>query len=408
MIRSTFTPSYADKMQDRFNAIKRKVLFISLYTEIGGGEIGLFHLLENLDKSRYQPIVIFNKSGPLVEKLGKIGIQTTIIPFVVAMLQQCIIPRIFWSNFKASLEIKRYIKRQQIDIIQCSDVLSLLLLFPAMFFNRITVVFSVIFFYERLRALLLNLLSIFGVKYIVTLSSMVMTDLEKKTFGLKKKFKLIYWGVDTSQFYQRTDEEKQRLRVKLGLPIDKKIIGFVGRYEVWKGHETFLIAASQLSKTRGDLFFLIVGGAMTEDIVPSVVRYRKKVLQRIDELKLQDYLTVWGHRDDIPDIMASLDVFVCPSDQEPFGLVVLEALASRIPTVLSNTVGAFEVVKDVPNVYIAEPKDPQSFVNQIIKALEDNNKNRYILLNHSITSRLTWSEYTMQFEKLYRATASRS
>ncbi len=392
-------------MPQQSNEVKRRVLFISLYTEIGGGEIGLFHLLENLDKSRFQHIVMFNKRGPLVEKLTKIGIQTAIVPFVVAMLQQCIIPRIFWSNFKASWEIKSYIKKQQIEIVQCSDVLSLLLLFPAMLFDRIPVVFNVIFFYERLRAFVLNLLSMFGVKYIVALSSMVMTDLKKKTFGLKKKIKLIYWGVDTSKFHPRTKEEKQRLREKLGLPHDKKIVGFIGRYDVWKGHETFLNAASQLIQTRNDLFFLIVGGAMTEEIIPSVARYRKKILKRIEDLKLQDRLTVWGHRDDIPDVTASLDVFVCPSDQEPFGLVVLEALASGVPVVVSSTVGALEVLDGIENVFVAEPRNAVSFSDKITDALELDKKifssqQSQRLLD--VLNQLSWGAYSSKYEQIYQ------
>ncbi|MDI6765230.1 MAG: glycosyltransferase family 4 protein [Bacteroidota bacterium] len=385
--------------------VKQKIMFISLYSEIGGGEIGLFHLLKNIDKSLFQPIVMFNKHGPLVEKLEKIGIQTTIVPFVVAMLQQCIIPRIFWSNFKASWEIKSYIKKQRIEIVQCSDVLSLLLLFPSMLLNRTPIVFSVIFFYEKLRAFLLTLLSMFSVKYIVTLSSMVMNDLTEKTFGLKKKVKLIYWGVDTSKFHGRIVEEKQRLREKLGLPLNKKIIGFIGRYEVWKGHETFLNTANQLIKTRNDLFFLIVGGAMTENIIPSIASYRKKVIKRIEDLKLQGRLTVWGHRDDIPDVMGSLDVFVCPSDHEPFGLVVLEALASGVPVVVSSTVGALEVLDRIENVFVAEPRNPISFSDKITDALELNKK---ILSSQQsqrlldVLNQLSWTAYSSKYEQIYQ------
>jgi glycosyltransferase involved in cell wall biosynthesis len=381
------------------------VLYLSLYTEFGGGEYGLFYLLKSLDLKRFNPILMTNKRGPLVEKVEALGIETVTVPFEVVMLQQLLIPRIFLKNMKASFTIKRFLADRKVDIIQCGDVLSLLLLFPALLTSRIPVVYSVIFLYEKIRAVLFNLLALFWVKHIVVLSKFVGDDLTRKTFGLKKKIKLIYWGIDLSKFHRRTKEEKHLLREKLGLPRDKKIVGFIGRYEVWKGHETFLNAASKLLQTRNDLFFLIVGGAMTEEIIPGVARYRKKILKRIEDLKLQDRLTVWGHRDDIPDVMASLDVFVCPSDQEPFGLVVLEALASGVPVVVSSTVGALEVLDGIENVFVAEPRNAVSFSDKITDALELDKKifssqQSQRLLD--VLNQLSWGAYSSKYEQIYQ------
>jgi len=215
---------------------KTTILYLSLYTEFGGGEYGLYYLLKNLDRQKFIPVLMVNKNGPLVEKIAALGIEIVTIPFEVVMIQQILFPKIFWKNIKASFAIKNYCNKRKIDIIQCSDVLSLLLLFPTLIANHVPVVYSIIFLYEKIRALFLNLLALFRVNRIIVLSKMVGDDLANKTFGLKKKIKLIYWGVDTSKFNQRTKEEKQNLREKLGLPLDKKIIGFVGRYEVWKGH----------------------------------------------------------------------------------------------------------------------------------------------------------------------------
>jgi len=390
---------------------KHKILFISLYTEIGGGEVGLLNLLKNLDKSRFIPIVMFNKHGKLVEIIEKLGFEIAIVPFVTVMLQDCIKPGIFLKNFYASWKIKRFIDKNGIEIAQCNDVLSVLLLLPSMIFTRVKIVFNVIFFYERIRALLLNILSIFGIKYIVTLSSAVAMDLKKKTFGLSKKIKLVYWGVDTTIFYPRTNEEKQQLRKKLGLPIDKKLIGFVGRFELWKGHDTFLEAAGQLLRKRNDLYFVIVGGSMTEDVIPDIVLYRERILKRIDELKLQNNLFLMGNRDDVPDIMASLDVFVCPSDREPFGLVVLEALASGVPAVISSTVGAAEVLNGIENVFVAEPRNPTSFSDRVIEALvfsETNMSGKQTQRLFDVLSQLTWDGCAKKYEQIYEDCLIRS
>ncbi len=387
-----------------FTIKKTKILFVSLYTEMGGGEVGMLNLLKNIDKSRFIPIVMFNKHGKLVEILEKFGIEIAIIPFVTAMLKDCIKPRIFWRNFLTSWKIKSFIDKNGIEIVQCNDVLSVLLLLPSIIFTRVTIVFNVIFFYEKVRALLLNILSIFGIKYIVTLSSALEEDLKKKTFCLSKKIKLVYWGVDTSIFYPRTNEEKQQLRKKLGLPLDKKLIGFVGRFELWKGHETFLEVANRLIRTRNDLYFVIVGGSMTEVVITIIARYREKIFKRIDELKLQNNLIVMGNRDDIPDVMVCLDVFVCPSDREPFGLVVLEALASGVPVVVSSTVGAIEVLNGIENVFIAEPRNTTSFSDRILEALRSCEKNLNSEQSLRLSDRLnqlTWDKCARKYEQIY-------
>src|SRR5260221_1680637 len=105
---------------------KVKILFISLYTEMGGGEYGLFYLLKHLDRSRYHPILMCAAQGPLMARVEALGIQTVIIPFHVVILRHLVRPAVFLGNLRVSFEIKEDVRQQDFDIIQCSDVLSLL------------------------------------------------------------------------------------------------------------------------------------------------------------------------------------------------------------------------------------------------------------------------------------------
>lgn len=385
---------------------KRVVLYVSLYTEMGGGEFGLYYLIRCLDRTRFHPILMVNGRGPLTEKVQDLGAEIVVMPFPVVMLQQLVSPAILWRTWKASLAIRRYISERQIDLIQCSDVLALWLLMPAILTLRIPIVYSVIFFYELTRAIVFNLLALVGVRYIVCLSRMLHDDTARRMVGLRKKLRLIYWGVDVTRFDIRSASERVCLREKLGLPTDKRIVGFVGRYDLWKGHHTFLNAAERMLADRDDLFFLIVGGATTGDLIPAVAQFRQTVVERIRALHLNGSLAVWDHRDDVPDVMSCLDVFVCPSDREPFGLVILEALASGVPVVCSRTVGALEVVKDFDGVYVAEPHDAQSFAGKISQALAQGSRVLNTTSIHQTLSEFSWTRCTQQYQDLYDSVGS--
>ncbi|MFI5251636.1 MAG: glycosyltransferase family 4 protein [Bacteroidota bacterium] len=385
---------------------RRTIAFISLYTEMGGGEFSLYYILKYLDKQRYRPILIVNRDGPLVERVKSLGIEIFRIPFSVVMLKELIRPKNFAQNFRAAIALKKLLAAEHVDIIQCGDVLSFLILLPALLTRPRSVVFSVIFYYEKLRAWLLNLLALVFTAKIVTNSKSVSDDLLLHTIGLRRKNTVIYIGVETAEFYPRSPAEKKVLRKKLSLPEDKIIVGFIGRYELWKGHLTFLDAAKQLLAKRNDLLFLIVGGAMTENVIPAITQYRKTVLEKAASFKQGKELIIMDHRNDIPEIMGSLDVFVCPSDREPMGIVVLEAYACGIPVVASRSVGALEIFPPDKRIFIAEPNDPGSFAGKIevaiafaaqeISQADTERKNIASLL-----SRYSWLEHAKAFERVY-------
>jgi glycosyltransferase involved in cell wall biosynthesis len=376
------------------------ILFINLYTEMGGGEYGIYYLLKHLDRERFHPIMMFNGRGPFVDKVESLGIETVIMPYSVVMLKQLIVPAIFMRNLRASFEIKQYLKSRNIDLIQCSDVLSLLLLAPALMSRRIPVLYSVIFLYEFSRALVFNVLAVLFVTGIVTLSDLVRGDLLGKTIGLKKKTTLVYWGVDTTIFKPKTSGEKQKVRERLNLPKETPLVGLIGRYDVWKGHMRFLDAAERLIQSSPDMHFLIAGGTVTGTTLPAAGEYEQRVRARARQPALNGKITLLGHRSDVSELMPCLDVFVCSSDQEPFGLVVLEALACGIPVVSGRRVGALEIIGNDQRVFIAEQNTGDAFAGAIQRALKMTVRDT----GASGTDRLsayTWNEYARKYQERY-------
>jgi len=117
-------------------------------------------------------------------------------------------------------------------------------------------------------------------------------------------------------------------------------IGIIANFAPFKRHEDFLRMAAEMVKTRNDLEFWIVGDD-TEGTG------RKTVLEELaGKLAITNHTRFLGHRPDIPEIMRQLHLLVVPSQFEPFGRVVIEAMACGRPVVASRDGGIPEIIDD--------------------------------------------------------------
>ena len=386
---------------------KTKIMFVSLYSEMGGGEYATYNLLKNIDRDRFHPVVLFGGPGTFVDKVQSLGIETLIIPFQPVMLKKLARPKVLGNVLKTSGEISRSLSGRDVDIVHCSDVFSLFLILKSVLRSRLRVVFNIIFFYELPRLILFNILAIFFVNEIVTNSRAVSRDVVRKTLFLKKKVRTVHCGVDASLFRPRKHDEPDVLRRELGIKPDVKLVGMIARFEPTKGHKVFLDAAAAL-KTHTEMRFVAVGGVLFGSVFPFFTECYNDVTRLRTLMGLEDRVIVLNHRNDIPDVIRSLDVVVCPSLREGFGLVVLEALQSGVPVVASRAVGALEVVDGKPGVFVCETGNQVSLAEQIIAALDYRRRQSSVLgvrqfadsLREGIRD-LTWERFARNYESIY-------
>lgn len=115
----------------------------------------------------------------------------------------------------------------------------------------------------------------------------------------------------------------------------------------------------------------MVGGALNASQLPHVARCRDAALERRRALGLESRVAVIEHRDDVAPVLAALDVLVCPSDHEPFGMVVLEALAAGRPVVASDTGGPSEILEDGKSGLLFRTGDPDALAAALFRVLDD-------------------------------------
>jgi glycosyltransferase involved in cell wall biosynthesis len=145
---------------------------------------------------------------------------------------------------------------------------------------------------------------------------------------------VVYDTVDPDEF---RPGRAGAFRGRVGIPDDVPLVGAVGRLDTWKGFEVLLDAFELAKERRRDAHLVVAGGPVTgkEQLATDLATHAAR---------LPDVHWL-GPRADTPDLFADLDLFVLPSTEpEPFGIVVVEALASGAPVVVTDAGGAPEIV----------------------------------------------------------------
>lgn len=154
------------------------------------------------------------------------------------------------------------------------------------------------------------------------------------------------------------------IRAELGWQ-GRPIVGIVGRLQPWKGQGVFLQAAAQVAAVRPEVRFLIVGGAILgwEDDYPEELRRLSQ------DLGIEDRVHFAGHQPDIYPWFDALDVVVNASFGEPFGLVLVEAMALGKPLVATAAGGPLEIVEDGVSGLLVPVGEPDPMAQAILRVL---------------------------------------
>jgi glycosyltransferase involved in cell wall biosynthesis len=137
------------------------------------------------------------------------------------------------------------------------------------------------------------------------------------------------------------------------------------RFSPGKGHEEFLRAAKILTdEFKDEISFLIAGSASfgEED-------YREKIQQMAGELGLNDAVKFTGYSSDIAGILSAMDIFVLPSHEESFGILLTEAMAMGLPVAASNNAGVPDIVTDNETGILVPPKNERALASALKKLI---------------------------------------
>jgi glycosyltransferase involved in cell wall biosynthesis len=163
-------------------------------------------------------------------------------------------------------------------------------------------------------------------------------------------------------------EALSELRARLAIPEDRTIIGVVGRLLPWKQQHLVVRCVEELRRRGHNAHALVVGGD-AYDVAPG---YERELRAMVGARGMGEHATFTGHVDDAIPYIELMDVLVNASTHEPFGIVLLEALALRTPAVAFDADGGPpEILEGGRCGLLARAGDLQHLTRQVERMLED-------------------------------------
>ena len=296
----------------------------------GGAEAQIATLLPSLAKNDLFEIsvVLFN-DGRLAEELKLHGIRVTV----------------FDEKANGSLALLKhlvsYLRNESCEIIHTHKPKDTVLSGLATLFCRSAVLVRTVHGapepftgWNQFKMMFYEILSKIVNKYVAARVIAVSSEIRDLVgYVGNAKIHCILNGVDLDGVQARGKQHV--LQKDFGIPENDTVIGIVGRLTPIKGHQTFLKSAARLVQQGSDnVRFLIVGEGPLEGYLRDLAV----------SLGIAEKVIFVGHRDDVYDVIETIDIFVLPSYHEGIPMVLLEAMALKRAIIASRVGGIPEVV----------------------------------------------------------------
>ncbi|MGH7572000.1 MAG: glycosyltransferase family 4 protein [Gemmatimonadota bacterium] len=173
-------------------------------------------------------------------------------------------------------------------------------------------------------------------------------------------------GVDTGRFRPVVGDGKRALRIRLGLPPDATIAAYSGRLVSYKGLPTLLRAWRDILPDHPGALLLLVGagGADLHNCEEELKRY-------VEENGMQESVVFTGFVEEVDPWLQAADLFVFPTEEEAFGIALIEAMACGLPSVTTSTGGIPDIVTHDRDALVVEPGALAPLREAIRRLLDD-------------------------------------
>lgn len=227
-----------------------------------------------------------------------------------------------------------------------------------------------------------------GARTIVAVSEQVKRDILANYSVPSGKIVVLYNGVDLQRFHPaKRAEVRDQVRNRWNIPLDAPLVLFVGSGFRRKGLDSLIAAWNSAGFER--VFLLVVGGDA-----------RRQGYQSRAEVVAPGRIVFTGRQEDVENYYAAADVVALPSLQEAFGNVVLEALASGVPVLVSRNVGASEVIRGALTAGIVDSMTIAALEEKLLFLLEKSCHSNWGREARILAEQYSWDNYFAGLEAL--------
>jgi glycosyltransferase involved in cell wall biosynthesis len=355
-----------------------RILIVNHAVEIGGAERALLGMLDCLDRNAFEPALACPHTGPLTEEAASRGMRVHLgypAPRLLEVKRRSIgkdrlaAVAYPWDMARTVASLATLIRREGYDLVFTNSAKADIYGSLAGRLAGRPVVWRLHDIasgdaFSRFNLLLFRFSASLLADRVLAISEVVKDALV--SLGVKEsKVSMVHNGILMGD--KKADLSRDEVRASWGVPPHAPLVGMVGRLVDWKGPDYFIAAAAAVAAGLPETRFMLVG-----DAVFGEKSYVDDLKAMVEAHGLHDKVVFTGFRDDVGEIMASMDLLVHASVlPEPFGLVIIEAMAQGLPVVATRGGGVGEIVDDGETGILVPPRDAGAMAEAISMLLAD-------------------------------------
>jgi L-malate glycosyltransferase len=348
---------------------KQRVVYTNHTGKVSGAEKILMSMLRGLDQSRYDPSVLCPAEGNLQQLLEAEGVPCATIPTLQARFTWRLseLLRYVASFTNVIIATRRKIEHCDPDFVHANTVRSGIAATLATLGTDRTVIWHVHDTLPRhpLSTAIRTLAYLSRRTRIIAVSN-ATAEAFCGYLPFKKRLSVIHNGTDLNNFPLK-HRGKSRLKRELGLSKQAFLICAVGQICARKGLKELLEAFSHIYDDAPQAHLAIVG----KPVFSHEEAYCDELMSMTIAAGTSDRVHFIGERNDISTILQSTDLLVLNSFEEPFGLVLVEAMSSGTPVLATRTGGIPEIVTDSESGWLIEKGDIAGLASKLLQLSRD-------------------------------------
>ncbi|HEY1648171.1 MAG TPA: glycosyltransferase [Terracidiphilus sp.] len=344
---------------------KTRIAFTSHTGKVSGAERVLLDILRGLDRDRYEPIVLCPADGDLHAAVAAADVPCIEVRPLSARftLHPVRLVRYAVSILRSVYEVRRKIHDLDPDLIHANSPRAGIVATLATAGTSRTVIWHVHDILPRHPvSVAVRLLGYLSRRTRMIAVSDATANAFRGRLRLKDRMRTIHNGIELSRF-PRKEPGDAWLKRKLGIPEESFLVCAVGQICARKGLMDLLQAFAQSCASAPSIHLAIVGRVVFEH----EKKYEEQLRHYVAAAKIGDHVHFTGEAHDAAAVLRGADLLVLNSLEEPFGLVLVEAMASGTPVLAAKVGGIPEIVTDAVNGWLVEKGDIAGLSRRLVE-----------------------------------------
>ena len=312
-----------------------RVMYYNHYGEMGGAEISLLLTASHMPNAS---VILVAPEGSLLDAARKRSIPVVAVKSFTARIRKNILVLAIgaFGTWRAGMELRRLVKTYKPDIVHANSVRAGLIGMFATTRLPVKLVWHVRDQVPQSRiGWAIRKAAGYGTDAIITISEAIKESFSSSD-NLSAITTVVHNGIEV-----QTTPKSLNIRKSLGIDNDKFVVGVVGQIALWKRQMDAVHAFYSFAQDHPDTYLLIVGEPRFRR---ENYEYEKQLRYIVGALGIGERVIFLGYRTDIPAIMNTLNVLLIPSNNEPFGRVVIEAMMAGVPVIGTDAGGIPEII----------------------------------------------------------------